>query len=90
MKLAIVPLVAALLLLLPSVAAFVVVVAPTTIPLPSRSLPLLGMVKTGPSGTPAKSREEDLELTTQVILDHINSLMASNQEGVNDEEVDDE
>ena len=31
-------------------------------------------IKTGPGGTPAKSKEEDLELTTQVILEYVNSI----------------
>ncbi len=56
----------------------------------SSSSSSLGMViKTGPAGAPAKSKEEDLELTTQVILDYVNS-MSGNEEGVSDEDVDDE
>ena len=31
-------------------------------------------IKIGPGGTPAKSKEEDLELTTQVILEYVNSI----------------
>ena len=30
-------------------------------------------VKTGAGGQPAKSKEEDLELTTQIILDYVNA-----------------
>lgn len=33
------------------------------------------VIKTGPFGQPAKSKEEDLELTTQIILDYVNSQM---------------
>ena len=41
-------------------------------------------VKTGPGGAPAKSKEEDLELTTQIILDYVNSQAA--EEGIVDDE----
>ena len=41
-------------------------------------------VKTGSAGTPAKSKEEDLELTTQVILDYVNSQ--ASQEGIVDDD----
>merc|ERR1712127_596468 len=41
----------------------------------SRSAVALG-VKTGAGGEPAKSKEEDLELTTQIILDYVNSQAA--------------
>jgi hypothetical protein len=84
MKLSIVSLVA---LLLPSASAF----APSTVGMISRcatSSTAIGMIKTGPAGTPAKSKEEDLELTTQVILDYVNSM--ATEEGVSDEEVDEE
>ena len=30
-------------------------------------------VKTGAGGQPARSKEEDLELTTQIILDYVNA-----------------
>ena len=30
-------------------------------------------MKTGAGGQPAKSKEEDLELTTQIILDYVNA-----------------
>ena len=33
-------------------------------------------VKTGAAGQPAKSKEEDLELTTQIILDYVNAQNA--------------
>lgn len=42
-------------------------------------------IKFGPGGSPAKSREEDLELTREVILDHVNS-MDSMSGGVVDDE----
>ena len=41
-------------------------------------------VKTGSAGTRAKSKEEDLELTTQVILDYVNSQ--ASQEGIVDDD----
>ena len=47
-------------------------------------------VKTGSAGAPmgssgrAKSKEEDLELTTQVILDYVNSQ--ASQEGIVDDD----
>ena len=41
-------------------------------------------VKTGSAGTQAKSKEEDLELTTQVILDYVNSQ--ASQEGIVDDD----
>lgn len=41
-------------------------------------------VKTGAGGAPAKSKEEDLELTTQIILDYVNSQAA--EEGVVDDD----
>jgi hypothetical protein len=85
MKLAIASLVS-LLASPSSVVAFVPSVARTT----ASSSSSLGMViKTGPAGAPAKSKEEDLELTTQVILDYVNS-MSGNEEGVSDEDVDEE
>ena len=34
------------------------------------------VIKTGPFGKPAKSKEEDLELTTQIILDYVNSQLS--------------
>ena len=84
MKLAIASLVS-LLASPSSVVAFVPSVARTT----ASSSSSLGMViKTGPAGAPAKSKEEDLELTTQVILDYVNSM--ATEEGVSDEEVDEE
>ena len=83
MKLSIVSLVA---LLLPSASAF----APSSPGMISRcaTSSTIGMIQTGPAGTPAKSKEEDLELTTQVILDYVNSM--ATEEGVSDEEVDEE
>lgn len=33
------------------------------------------VIKTGPFGQPAKLKEEDIELTTQTILDYVNSQM---------------
>ena len=39
-------------------------------------------VKTGPAGVPAKTKEEDLELTMQIILDHMNAI--ATEEGVDD------
>ena len=54
--------------------------APATSGVVSRSVAL--NVKTGPAGTPAKSKEEDLELTTQVILDYVNSQ--ADEAGVDD------
>lgn len=41
-------------------------------------------VKTGAKGKPAKSKEEDLELTTQIILDYVNSQAA--EDGIVDDE----
>jgi hypothetical protein len=75
-----------LVALLPSSSAFAPSASGTII---SRcTATAIGMVKTGPAGTPAKSKEEDLELTTQVILDYVNSM--ATEEGVSDEEVDEE
>ena len=34
------------------------------------------VIKTGPFGKPAKSKEEDLELTTQIILEYVNSQLS--------------
>eukprot|EP00581_Thalassiosira_minuscula_P011874 CAMPEP_0183723542 /NCGR_PEP_ID=MMETSP0737-20130205/15761_1 /TAXON_ID=385413 /ORGANISM="Thalassiosira miniscula, Strain CCMP1093" /LENGTH=75 /DNA_ID=CAMNT_0025953855 /DNA_START=77 /DNA_END=304 /DNA_ORIENTATION=+ len=42
-------------------------------------------VKTGAGGAPAKSKEEDLELTTQIIMDYVNS-QAADEDGVEDDE----
>ena len=42
-------------------------------------------IKFGPGGSPAKSRQEDLELTREVILEHVNS-MDSMSSGVVDDE----
>ena len=50
----------------------------------SRSAVAALNVKTGAGGSPAKSKEEDLELTTQVILDYVNSQAAD--EGVVDDD----
>ena len=50
----------------------------------SRSAVAALNVKTGAAGSPAKSKEEDLELTTQVILDYVNSQAAD--EGVVDDD----
>lgn len=36
------------------------------------------------TGGPAKSKEEDLELTTQVILDYVNTQVS--QEGIEDDD----
>ncbi len=85
MKFSIVSLVA----LLPSASAFAPSAAGAMISRCATASTAIGMVKTGPAGTPAKSKEEDLELTTQVILDYVNS-MATTEEGVSDEEVDEE
>jgi hypothetical protein len=58
-----------------SVLSFVALVAsanafaPSVSGVVSRSLAL--SVKVGPGGAPAKSKEEDLELTTQIILDFV-------------------
>lgn len=41
-------------------------------------------VKTGAGGQPAKTKEEDLELTTQIILDYVNSQAA--EEGIVDDD----
>uniref|UniRef100_A0A7S2P7S2 DNA 3'-5' helicase n=1 Tax=Skeletonema marinoi TaxID=267567 RepID=A0A7S2P7S2_9STRA len=46
-------------------------------------------IKVGPGGSPAKSKEEDLELTTQVILEYVKT-MDSKSSGVVDDESDDE
>jgi hypothetical protein len=54
--------------------------APTTSGVVSRSVAL--SVKTGPGGAPAKSKEEDLELTTQIILDYVNAN--NSEEGIDD------
>ena len=43
-------------------------------------------IKTGPGGTPAKSKEEDLELTTQVILEYVNSIDGRSGGGVVDDD----
>ena len=45
-------------------------------------------IMTGSSGAPAKTKEEDLELTTQIILDYVNSQ--EDTEGVVDDDDDDE
>lgn len=50
----------------------------------SRSMAL--GVKTGASGAPAKSKEEDLELTTQIIMDYVNSQAAEGEGVVDDDE----
>mmetsp|Transcript_379 Transcript_379/g.648 ORF Transcript_379/g.648 Transcript_379/m.648 type:complete len:503 (+) Transcript_379:45-1553(+) len=46
-------------------------------------------IKVGPGGSPAKSKEEDLELTTQVILEYVKT-MDSKSSGVVDDNSDDE
>mmetsp|Transcript_6542 Transcript_6542/g.9625 ORF Transcript_6542/g.9625 Transcript_6542/m.9625 type:complete len:500 (-) Transcript_6542:146-1645(-) len=46
-------------------------------------------IKVGPGGSPAKSKEEDLELTTQVILEYVKT-MDSKSSGVVDDDSDDE
>ena len=84
MKLSIVSLFA----LLPSASAFAPAAAAGTISRCATASSAIGMVKTGPDAAPAKSKEEDLELTTQVILDYVNSM--ATEEGVSDEEVDEE
>ena len=85
MKLAIASLVA---LLAPS--SVVVAFVPSIVRTTTTQSSSLGMViKTGPAGAPAKSKEEDLELTTQVILDYVNS-MSGNEEGISDEDIDEE
>lgn len=50
----------------------------------SRSVALGAKVKTGAGGKPAKTKEEDLELTTQIILDYVNSQAA--EEGIVDDD----
>eukprot|EP00984_Skeletonema_dohrnii_P011274 scaffold4478_cov107-Skeletonema_dohrnii-CCMP3373.AAC.2 len=47
------------------------------------------LIKVGPGGSPAKSKEEDLELTTQVILEYVKT-MDSKSSGVVDDDSDDE
>lgn len=59
--------------------------APSTSGVVSRSVAL--SVKVGNGGAPAKSKEEDLELTTQIILDYVNS---QNDEGGVDDDSDEE
>lgn len=54
--------------------------APAASGVVSRSVAL--SVTTGPSGAPAKSKEEDLELTTQIILDYVNSQ--ADEAGIDD------
>jgi len=44
----------------------------------------------GPGGQPAKSKEEDLELTTQVILEYVKSMESSSDGGGVDDSGDDE
>mmetsp|Transcript_29528 Transcript_29528/g.59357 ORF Transcript_29528/g.59357 Transcript_29528/m.59357 type:complete len:498 (-) Transcript_29528:120-1613(-) len=46
-------------------------------------------IKVGPGGSPAKSKEEDLELTAQVILEYVKT-MDSKSSGVVDDDSDDE
>eukprot|EP00957_Ditylum_brightwellii_P062681 4757589-Ditylum_brightwellii.AAC.1 len=59
--------VVAVLLAIPALAS-----AFTPAPAFSRSTALsMANIVTGPAGTPAKSAEEDLELTRQVIMEHI-------------------
>eukprot|EP00584_Thalassiosira_punctigera_P011895 CAMPEP_0172551220 /NCGR_PEP_ID=MMETSP1067-20121228/36750_1 /TAXON_ID=265564 ORGANISM="Thalassiosira punctigera, Strain Tpunct2005C2" /NCGR_SAMPLE_ID=MMETSP1067 /ASSEMBLY_ACC=CAM_ASM_000444 /LENGTH=78 /DNA_ID=CAMNT_0013338979 /DNA_START=170 /DNA_END=406 /DNA_ORIENTATION=+ len=41
-------------------------------------------VKTGSGGQPAKTKEEDLELTTQIILDYVNEQAA--EDGIVDDD----
>lgn len=41
-------------------------------------------VKTGAGGSAAKSKEEDLELTTQIILDYVNNQ--ADEEGIVDDD----
>ena len=43
------------------------------------------IIMTGPAGKPAKSKEEDLELTLQVILDYVNT-QSSGSDGVVDDD----
>ena len=43
-------------------------------------------IKVGPGGSPAKSKEEDLELTTQVILEHVNSMDSMSHGVVDDDD----
>mmetsp|Transcript_16797 Transcript_16797/g.22993 ORF Transcript_16797/g.22993 Transcript_16797/m.22993 type:complete len:80 (+) Transcript_16797:184-423(+) len=53
----------------------------------SRSSALsMANIVTGPKGSPAKSAEEDLELTRQVILDHISDENGSAPAPKEDEE----
>lgn len=55
-----------------------------TIPQQQQARPL--RIMTGSSGAPAKTKEEDLELTTQIILDYVNSQ--EDKEGVVDDDDD--
>jgi hypothetical protein len=44
------------------------------------------IIMTGPAGKPAKSKEEDLELTLQVILDYVNSNNSGSDGVVDDDD----
>ena len=54
--------------------------APATTGVISRSVAL--NVVTGAGGSPAASKEEDLELTTQIILDYVNTQ--NDEAGIDD------
>eukprot|EP00986_Skeletonema_menzelii_P006516 scaffold2479_cov153-Skeletonema_menzelii.AAC.3 len=53
---------------------------------PSSSTTTRLAIKVGPGGSPAKSKEEDLELTTQVILEHVNSMDSMSHGVVDDDD----
>eukprot|EP00985_Skeletonema_marinoi_P033490 scaffold41450_cov161-Skeletonema_marinoi.AAC.2 len=64
--------------------------SPPPVPaLPSPAQATTPPIKVGPGGSPAKSKEEDLELTTQVILEYVKT-MDSKSSGVVDDDSDDE
>lgn len=44
------------------------------------------VIMTGPAGKPAKSKEEDLELTTQIILDYVNAQNTDAGGGIVDDD----
>ena len=71
-----------------SIITFVTLLSATSAFAPSAVSPRSAVkalnVKTGSAGAPAKSKEEDLELTTQVILDYVNSQ--ASQEGIVDDD----
>ena len=44
------------------------------------------IIMSGPAGKPAKSKDEDLELTLQVILDYVNTQTSGSDGVVDDDE----